>query len=137
MRGSEKKVKSEQEHRWHFLHKTCNEEDSGSFTLLSCKLKQQQRNVQKKCAAHAKFLFCLLNPLLFFHCSCCLDRLALQDFIICLSKLKILLRASPLALPKSTYYLLFTMSLVGSSSSETQGQSFRSGEKGYLLPLGL
>ena len=45
--------------------------------------KQQQRNVQKKCAARTKLLFCLLDLLLFFT----VRRLALHDFILCLNKL--------------------------------------------------
>ena len=40
--------------------------------------KQRQRNVQKKCAAPAKLLFCYLNILLFFTVH---RRLALHDFI--------------------------------------------------------
>ena len=40
--------------------------------------KQRQRNVQKKCAAPAKLLFCYLDILLFFTV---LRRLALHDFI--------------------------------------------------------
>ena len=49
------KKKSEQEHVRHFLHKTCNKEVSGSFTLQSCKT--TAKNVQKKFAARAKLLF--------------------------------------------------------------------------------
>ena len=50
MSGSEKK--SEREHVRHFLHKKV----SGSFTLWSCKT--TAKNVQKKCAARARLLFC-------------------------------------------------------------------------------
>ena len=43
--------------------------------------KQRQRKVQKKCAARAKLLFCLIDLLLFFTVlRRCLRRLALQDF---------------------------------------------------------
>ena len=50
--------------------------------------KQRQRNVQKiDCAARAKVLFCQLDLLSFFLRSCRLSRLALHDFIFCLSKL--------------------------------------------------
>ena len=50
--------------------------------------KQRQRNVQKKYPTCAKLLFYLLDLLLFFHRSRCLrGRLALPDFIVCLSKL--------------------------------------------------
>ena len=50
--------------------------------------KQRQRNVQKKCSARAKLLFCLLDLLLFFTVlRRCLRRLALHDFIFCLNKL--------------------------------------------------
>ena len=52
MSGSEN---SEQEHVRHFLHKTCNQDVSGSFTLQSCK--KRRRNVQKKCVALAKLFF--------------------------------------------------------------------------------
>ena len=44
MRGSEKKRESEREHIQHFLHKTCNSEVSGSFSLSSVK------TTAKKCA---------------------------------------------------------------------------------------
>ena len=78
----------------------CNQEVSGRFTLVSCKLRQI--NVREKCAARAKFFFfCWLDLLLFFHRSCCLCHLALLDFIFSLSKLKILSRASLLAQAKS------------------------------------
>ena len=51
--------------------------------VLRCsRSKQRQRNVQKKCAARAKLLFCSLDLLLFFcYRSCCLRSLALYDFI--------------------------------------------------------
>ena len=52
--------------------------------------KQRQRNVHKKCAAGAKwflFFFLLIRPADFFGCNCCRRRLALHDFIFCLSKL--------------------------------------------------
>ena len=49
--------------------------------------KQGQRNVQRKCAARAKLLFCYLVLFLCFHRSRCLRRLALHDFTFCLSKL--------------------------------------------------
>ena len=50
--------------------------------------KQRQRNVEKKCAAQAKLLFCQLYLLLFFTVlRRCLRRLALHDFIFCLNKL--------------------------------------------------
>ena len=44
--------------------------------------KQRQRNVQKKCAARAKLLFCELDLLLFFHRSRCLRRSALHPAIL-------------------------------------------------------
>ena len=50
--------------------------------------KQRQRNVEKKCAAQAKLLFCQLYLLLFFTVlRRCLRRLASHDFIFCLNKL--------------------------------------------------
>ena len=68
MRGSEKK--NEQEHVRHFLHKTSNQEVSGSFTArCSRRANQRQRNVQKKSVLHV------------------LHRLAIRNYIFCLSKL--------------------------------------------------
>ena len=50
MSGSEKK--SEREHVRHFLHKNF-------LDVSRCgRAKQRQRNVQKKCAARARLLFC-------------------------------------------------------------------------------
>ena len=51
--------------------------------------KRWQRNVQKRCAARAKLLFCQLGPILvfFFYRFRCHRHLALHDFIFCLSKL--------------------------------------------------
>ena len=49
--------KSEQGHVGHFLHKTCSQEVFLEVSRCS-RAKQGQRNVQKKCAACAKFLFC-------------------------------------------------------------------------------
>ena len=53
---SDNEKKSEQEHVRHFLHKTCNQEVSGVSRFSGAK--QRQKNVQKKCAARAKLLFC-------------------------------------------------------------------------------
>ena len=63
MSDSEKK-KSEQEHVRHFLHKTFNEEVSGSFTLQSCKT--TAKKCTKKVCCCAKLLFFLLDLLLVF-----------------------------------------------------------------------
>ena len=50
--------------------------------------KQRQRNVQKKCAARAKLLFCQLDLLLFFTVlRRCLRSLAVHEFIYFLKKL--------------------------------------------------
>ena len=50
--------------------------------------KQRQRNVQEKCAARAKLLFCQLDLLLSFHCSPALHSpLSITRFYICLNKL--------------------------------------------------
>ena len=74
--GENARVKnSEQQQVRHILHKTCNY----VFLRVSrCgRTKQRQRNVQKKCAAHAKLLFFLLiRPIVVFHRSRCLRRLA-------------------------------------------------------------
>ena len=57
MSGSEK---SEREHVRHFLR------EKRFLEVLRCsRAKQWQRNVQKKCAARAKLLFCYLDRLLF------------------------------------------------------------------------
>ena len=61
---SDSEKKSEQEHVRHFLHKTCNQEVSGRFTLQSCKT--TAKKCTKKCAARAKLLFWSLDLLLFF-----------------------------------------------------------------------
>ena len=59
--GSEK---GEQDHIQHFLHKTCNSEVSGSFTLSSCKT--TAKKCTKKCAAGAKlFSYLLIRPTVF------------------------------------------------------------------------
>ena len=91
---SDSEKKSEQEHVRHFLHKTCTREVSESFTLHSCKTTAE--NVQKKCSARAKLLFCYLDQLLlslfffFFYRSRCLRRLASYDFILPEQTLKII-----------------------------------------------
>ena len=48
--------------------------------------KQQQRNVKKVCCT-CKVAFLLIRSIVFFYRSRCLRRLALYDFIFCLSKL--------------------------------------------------
>ena len=62
------------EHVRHFLHKTCNEEVSGRFTL------------QKKWDARAKLLllvfFLLIRPIVVFSPFRCLRRLALHDDLV-------------------------------------------------------
>ena len=60
------------------------------FREVSCcsRAKQRQRNVQKKCAAHVKLLFCSVDLLLFFTVlRRCPRPFALHDFIFCLDKL--------------------------------------------------
>ena len=74
MSDSEKKI--EQEHIRHFLHKTCNQE---VLEVSRCSL-----NGKKVCCT-CKVAFVLIRPI-FYH-SHCLRRLALHDFIFCLSKL--------------------------------------------------
>ena len=51
--------------------------------------KQQQRNVQKKCAARIKLVFLLIRPFLFFFAVfvAVTTWLALHDFIFCFSRL--------------------------------------------------
>ena len=69
--GSEKS--SELEQIQQFLHKTCNQEVSGSFTLQSCKT--TEKKYTQKCAASAKQFLCQLDLSFFWL------------FIFCLSKL--------------------------------------------------
>ena len=64
MSGSEKKSE-QQDHIRHFLHKTCNSEVSGSFTLSSCKT-TAKKCPKKKCAARAKLFFWLIRPTVFW-----------------------------------------------------------------------
>ena len=71
---SDSEKKKEQEHVRHFLHKTCNQEVSGRFTL------QSRKTTAKKCTKNLLLFF-------FFYRSRCLHRLALYDFIFCLIKL--------------------------------------------------
>ena len=52
--------KSEQEHVRHFLHKTCKQEASGSFTLWSCK------TTAKKVCCTCKVAFFLIRPIFVF-----------------------------------------------------------------------
>ena len=99
--------KSEQEHVRHILHKTCNQEAFGSFTLQSCKTTAKKRT--KKVCCTSKVAFLPIRPIFVFHRSLfhrsrCLRRLALHDFKFCLSKLQILSAASLLAQATSTYY---------------------------------
>ena len=50
--------------------------------------KQQQRNVQKKCAARIKLFFLLIRPFFFFAVFVAVTTwLALHDFIFCFSRL--------------------------------------------------
>ena len=100
--------------KWEAVKKKVNENayDISSIKkfleVLHCShAKQQQRNIQNMCAACAKLFFCYLDLLSFFTVlQRCLRRLALHNFIFCLNKLLILLRASLLALAKSIYYSL-------------------------------
>ena len=59
--GSEKK--NGQENVRHFLHKTCNQDVSGSFTLWSCKTTAKKCTKQVCCKC--KVVFCQLDLLLF------------------------------------------------------------------------
>ena len=71
--------------------------------------KQRQRNIQKKVCCTYKCVFLLIRPTDSLE-GCFRFRrrlLALLDFIVCLSKLYILTRASLLVLAESIYYILF------------------------------
>ena len=59
-----KKKKSEQEHVRHFLHKTCNQEVSGRFTLQSCKT--TAKKCTKKVCCTCKVTFLLIRPIAVF-----------------------------------------------------------------------
>ena len=113
MSGSDKK-KSEQEHKQHFLHKTC----SWKFLEVSrcSRAEQRQRNVQKigqncffsnqkKSVLHVQSFFLLIRPTDFFWLFSLPLPLGVTLFYILFSKLQILTRASLLALAKSIYYL--------------------------------
>ena len=63
MSDSEKK-KSQQEHVRHFLHKTCNQEVSGSFTLSPCKT--TAKKCTKKVCYTCKVAFFLITPIVVF-----------------------------------------------------------------------
>ena len=68
-----------------FLHKTCNQEVSGSFTSQTCKT--TTKKCTKKVCIKCKVAILLISRTVVFHRSRCLRRSALHDFIFCLSKL--------------------------------------------------
>ena len=49
--------KSEQEHVRHFLHKSCNEEVSGSFTLYFVVMQNNGKEIYKKSVLHVQIFF--------------------------------------------------------------------------------
>ena len=66
--------------------------------------KQRQRNVQKKCAARAKFLFLLIRPIAVFHRSPALPSpLSITRFYILFEQTINIIDLFALALAKSTY----------------------------------
>ena len=79
MSASEKENKqtnNEQEHTRKFLEVSCRS-----------RAKQRRRNVQKVCCT-CRVAFSLIRPIVvFFYLSRCFCRLALHDFLFCLSKL--------------------------------------------------
>ena len=83
MSGSEKKKKKVNENSYNISSTKRVTKKFLEVSRCSC-AKQRQRNLQKKCAARAKLLFCWLDLLLFFtvlrHC---FRRLAVDDFIFC------------------------------------------------------
>ena len=83
MSRSEKKKKNKNTYDISFIKRV-----TRTFLELSrcSRAKQGQRNVQKKRNARSELLFCSLDLLLFFQRSRCLCRLAVHDFIFCLSK---------------------------------------------------
>ena len=60
-----KNCEQEQEHVQHFLHKTCNEEASGSFTFYSCN-KTTAKKCTKKVCCTCKVSFLLIRPIFVF-----------------------------------------------------------------------
>ena len=76
-------------------------------TLLEasrCSLaKQQQRNVQESVLLVQSWFFLIRTITFFFRRSLCRRHLALHDFIFCVCKLSILMKAFFLALAKSIY----------------------------------
>ena len=83
MSRSEKKKRNKNTYDISFIKRV-----TRTFLELSrcSRAKQGQRNVQKKRNARSELLFCSLDLLLFFQRSRCLCRLAVHDFIFCLSK---------------------------------------------------
>ena len=61
----------EQEHVRHFLHKTCNQEVSGSFTLQSCKATANKCTKEVCCTC--KIAFLLIRPIAVFFIDCNLN----------------------------------------------------------------
>ena len=84
---SDSEKKSEQEHVRHFLHKTCNQEVSGRFTLQSCKT--TAKKCTKKLCCTCKVAFLLIRPIAVFLLPFLLPSLLsiIRFYICCLSKL--------------------------------------------------
>ena len=63
---SDSEKKSEQEHRRHFLHKTCNQDVSGRYTLQSCKTTAKKCTIKVCCTCKGCFLLNRLIAVFFF-----------------------------------------------------------------------
>ena len=72
--------------------------------VSGCSVQNNGKEMYKKSVLHVQSCFFANQTYCCFsHRSCCLRRLALHDFVVCLSKLSMLSRASLLALAKSIY----------------------------------
>ena len=119
MSGSVKISESErQEHVRHFLHKTCNEEVSGSFTLESCKTTAKKCTKKVCCTCKVAFLLIrpTIRPIVVFQSWSLPLLLSITRFYILLEQTaKLMLsRSSLLALAKSIYYRLSLLNYRGS-----------------------
>ena len=79
--------RGENERQRHFLHKTCNQEVSGSSTLQSDKTKAKKCTKKVCCTCKVAFLLIRTYSCFFFLRFRCHRHLALHDFIFCLRKL--------------------------------------------------
>ena len=103
---------------------------TGKFLEVSrcSRAKQRQRNVQKVCCT-CNVAFLPIRPIVVFHRSLFLRRLALHDYMFCWSKLLILSTASLLALAKSINYSFWYQFSVTSTKLFFTGSGYGPGAK--------